>query len=160
MRTGIGYDIHKFIKGEELILGGVKIDYKKGLQGHSDADVLVHSLCDALLGAAALGDIGTLFPDTDEKYKDANSLDLLKEVIKRIGNKKYEVNNIDSTLICETPNLNKYRKEMIKNLSDIINIPLYDINIKFTTNEGLDSLGKGESIACLAVATLVPSTDY
>jgi 2-C-methyl-D-erythritol 2,4-cyclodiphosphate synthase len=162
MRTGIGYDIHKLTKDRKLILGGVNIDFNLGLAGHSDADVLIHSICDALLGAAALGDIGYHFPDTDEKYKGASSIELLKEVKGKIKSKNYEVNNIDATIICEQPKLSGYIKEMILNIAQALEVPEYDINIKATTNEKLGTLGREEGIASMAVATIIstPNVEF
>lgn len=159
MRTGIGYDIHRLVKGRRLILGGVEIEYEFGLEGHSDADVVVHSICDALLGAASLGDIGTYFPDTDKSYKDIDSLKLLKKVKKMINGKKFEVNNVDVTIICEKPNLSHYTSKMIDNISSSLAIPEYDVNVKVTTNEKMGPVGKGEAIVTLAVAAIVPAPD-
>ncbi len=154
MRTGIGYDIHKLVKGRALILGGVKIKYEKGLMGHSDADVVIHSICDALLGAASLGDIGKHFPPTDEKYKNIFSLELLKNVHKKIKEKNYEVNNIDVTIICESPTLSDWTKSMCQNISNALNVTEENISIKATTNEGLGAIGKGKAISAFAVATI------
>ncbi|MFC2062034.1 2-C-methyl-D-erythritol 2,4-cyclodiphosphate synthase [Elusimicrobiota bacterium] len=160
MRTGIGYDIHKLVKGRKLVLGGVELESELGLEGHSDADVVVHSVCDALLGAASLGDIGIHFPDTDNSYKDVLSLKLLQEVKNMINGKNYEVNNIDITIICEKPRLSGYAEDMVRNISETLDMPKYDVNIKTTTNEGLGPVGKGEAIASMAVVTIIPTTDY
>ncbi len=160
MRTGIGYDIHKLESGRELVLGGQTIKYKKGLLGYSDADVVYHSLCDAILGAASLGDIGKHFPDSDPAYKDIDSGVLLKEVGGMIENKKYEVNNIDITIIAEKPELSTYIPGMIKNIAEILNIHKSDVNIKATTNEGLGPEGEKKAISAITVATIIPSSNY
>ncbi|MGM0441037.1 MAG: 2-C-methyl-D-erythritol 2,4-cyclodiphosphate synthase [Elusimicrobiota bacterium] len=160
MRTGIGYDIHGLEEGEELILGGVKIDYSKGLVGHSDADVLSHAVADALLGAAGLEDIGKHFPDTAEKYKDISSLKLLKKVKEKIETVNYEVNNIDITLICERPRLDKYTPDMVENIASALEVPDYDINVKVTTNEGFGAVGHKKAISCLSVVTIIPVPGY
>ena len=154
MRVGIGYDIHRLVKGRALILGGVDIPYTKGLMGHSDADVLIHAVCDALLGAAALGDIGQHFPDTDKRYKGISSMKLLKEVKALIGSKKYKIVNIDSTIIAQEPKVMPFKDEMIANIAGALKIGRGDINIKATTNEGIDEIGKKKAIACYAVAML------
>jgi 2-C-methyl-D-erythritol 2,4-cyclodiphosphate synthase len=160
MRTGIGYDIHGLVKNRKLVLGGVEIDFELGLAGHSDADVVIHSICDAILGAGALGDIGKHFPDTDEKYKDVSSLKLLCEVKEKINNINYGVNNIDVTIICEKPKLLDYIEQMRKELSSALDVPTGDINIKATTNEKFGSIGKGEAIAAVSVATIIPIPKY
>lgn len=154
MLAGIGYDVHKLKKGRKLILGGVNIAHNKGLLGHSDADVLTHAVMDALLGAAGLSDIGHLFPNTDKRYKNADSLKLLAEVVKLLSAKKMSVNNIDTTLICEAPKISPHIKEMKKNYTRVIKLPAGRVAIKATTNEGLGFLGRGEGIAALCVATL------
>ncbi len=154
MRIGIGYDVHRLVEDRDLILGGVKIPFEKGLLGHSDADVLLHAISDALLGAANLGDIGVLFPDNDEKYKNANSLLLLKEVVEKVREKGYEIENIDSIIIAEKPKMRKYISEMCENISNTCDIPLDRISIKATTEEGLGFSGKGEGIAAKAIALL------
>ena len=150
-RIGIGYDIHKLTEGRKLIIGGVEIPFEKGLLGHSDADVLVHAIIDALLGAIALPDIGTLFPDTDSKYKDANSIELLKEVNKSILKKNYCINNIDTNIITQLPKMMPYIPKMKEVLSNALNISVEDISIKAKTKEGLDSTGEGRSIEAQAV---------
>ncbi|CCJ34343.1 2-C-methyl-D-erythritol 2,4-cyclodiphosphate synthase [Caloramator australicus] len=155
MRIGHGYDVHRLVEGRKLILGGVEIPYEKGLLGHSDADVLVHAIMDAILGAAALGDIGRHFPDTDEKFKDADSLKLLKEVKKLIELKGYSLSNIDATIIAQKPKLMPYIEKMRENISKTLNISIDDINIKATTEEGLGFTGSGEGISVHAVALLV-----
>ncbi len=153
-RVGIGYDSHRFSESRALYIGGVKIPYKFGLEGHSDADVLIHALIDALLGAAALGDIGTLFPDTEEKYQNIRSSILLEEALKRVHNDGWNIENIDATVIAEEPQLMPFIQEINENLSKIIDINLNKINVKATTNEGMGFIGRKEGIAALAVALL------
>jgi 2-C-methyl-D-erythritol 2,4-cyclodiphosphate synthase len=148
MRVGIGYDSHRYEPGRRLVLGGVEIDHDRGLVGHSDADVLTHAVIDALLGAAGLGDLGTQFPDDDERWRDADSLDLLRTVL---GQLPGFVANVDATLVCEAPRLGTYRGEMERNLSTILGAPA---SVKATTNEGMGWVGRGEGIACLAVALI------
>lgn len=154
MRIGIGYDIHRLVKGRPLILGGARIPYRKGLKGHSDADVVIHAICDALLGAAGLDDIGQLFPNTAARYKRISSLKLLKAVNILISSKRYKIKNIDSVIIAEEPKIAPFKKEMIKNVSQVLKIKKEDINIKATTNEGVGEVGKKEAVACYAVAML------
>jgi 2-C-methyl-D-erythritol 2,4-cyclodiphosphate synthase len=154
MFTGIGYDVHKLVKGRKLILGGVNIPHIKGLLGHSDADVLIHAAMDALLGAAGLSDIGHLFPNNDPKYKNADSIALLKEVVKVLASKKLTVNNIDISLICEKPKIAPHIAEMKKNLSAALKLPAARIGIKATTNEGMGFLGRGEGIAAFSTCSL------
>jgi len=153
MRVGIGYDIHRLVEGRKLIIGGVEIPFEKGLLGHSDADVLVHSICDALLGAMELGDIGKHFPDTDEKYKGISSMKLLKEVMEKIKKGNFKIVNIDTNIIAEKPRLLPYIEEMKKNLRKILGKDV-SINIKARTNEGLGEIGKGEAIASQAIVLL------
>lgn len=153
MRVGIGYDIHQLVKGRKLIIGGVEIPFEKGLLGYSDADVLVHSICDALLGAMGLGDIGQHFPDTDEKYKGISSMKLLKEVMEKIKKEKFKIVNIDANIIAEKPRLLPYIEEMKKNLKKILGKDV-SVNIKARTNEGLGEIGRGEAIASQAIALL------
>ena len=153
MRVGIGYDIHRLVKGRKLIIGGVEIPFEKGLLGHSDADVLVHSICDALLGAMGLGDIGQHFPDTDEKYKGISSMKLLKEVMEKIKKEKFKIVNIDANIIAEKPRLLPYIEEMKKNLKKILGKDV-SVNIKARTNEGLGEIGRGEAIASQAIVLL------
>jgi len=145
-RVGIGYDVHRFAAGRRLVLGGVEIPHEVGLEGHSDADVLTHAVIDALLGAAGLGDLGTLFPQDDERWQDAHSLDLLSVTL---GNLYGRVSNVDATLICEAPRIGPHRAEMERNLADALSAP---VSVKATTNEGMGSIGRGEGIACIAVA--------
>lgn len=155
MRIGHGYDVHRLVEGRKLILGGVEIPYVKGLLGHSDADVLVHAIMDAVLGAAALGDIGRHFPDTDEKFKGADSLKLLEEVKKLIDIKGYFISNIDATIIAQKPKLMPYIEKMRENISKTLEINIDCINIKATTEEGLGFTGSGEGIAAHAVVLLM-----
>ncbi|MCR5345845.1 MAG: 2-C-methyl-D-erythritol 2,4-cyclodiphosphate synthase [Lachnospiraceae bacterium] len=154
MRIGSGYDVHKLVSGRDLILGGVKIEYELGLLGHSDADVLTHAIMDALLGAAASYDIGYHFPDTDEKYKGADSLKLLSCVKNIIEEKGYRVSNIDATIIAEKPKLRPYIDEMRKNIADTLKIDIDRVSIKATTEEGLGFTGRREGIAANAVCIL------
>ena len=154
MRIGHGYDVHRLVEGRKLILGGVHIEYEKGLLGHSDADVLVHAVCDALLGAAALGDIGVLFPDTDPEYKDADSLLLLKEVCGILRKNGYEIENIDSTVIAQNPKLRPYIDEMRAVISAYAGVDIDAVSVKATTEEGLGFTGDGSGIAAHAVCLI------
>lgn len=154
MRIGHGYDVHKLTENRNLILGGVNIPWSKGLLGHSDADVLLHAVMDALLGAAALGDIGKLFPDTDEAYKDADSIELLKSVCKRIKEKGYEIVNIDSTVIAQKPKLKPYIEEMRNNIAAACKINIDNVNVKATTEEHLGFTGREEGISAHAVCII------
>lgn len=154
-RTGIGYDIHKLEEGRNLIIGGVKIPYEKGLLGHSDADVLIHAIIDAMLGASALPDIGTLFPDTDSKYKDANSVELLKKVYSLIKEKGYTINNLDSNIIAQAPKMMPYIPKMKEVLAPILELNLEDISIKAKTKENLDAVGEKKAIEAQAVVLLI-----
>ncbi len=154
MRIGHGYDVHKLVVDRPLILGGVTIPYEKGLLGHSDADVLLHAVADALLGAAALGDIGKLFPDTDDAYLGANSLDLLREVVSHVGDAGYVVGNIDATIIAQRPKMAQYIDNMRQNIAIACNIPIDAVNVKATTEEGLGFTGSGEGIAAHAVCLI------
>lgn len=154
MRIGHGYDVHRLVFGRKLIIGGVNIPYEKGLDGHSDADVLLHAICDALLGAAALGDIGKHFPDTDERYKGINSLFLLEEVSKLLEQNGYSVINIDSTIIAQAPKISSYIDEMVNNISASLNIKPENISVKATTEEHLGFTGAGEGIASHAVCII------
>ncbi len=148
MSVGIGYDSHRFAEGRPLILGGVEIEHERGLSGHSDADVLTHAVIDALLGAAGGGDIGTLFPDDDERWRDADSVDLLRTAVGTIGGR---ILNIDATLICEAPRLAAHRAEMERILAEATSAR---VSVKATTNEGMGWIGRGEGIACIAVASV------
>lgn len=153
-KIGLGYDIHRLVEDRDLIIGGVKIPYEKGLLGHSDADVLIHAIIDALLGAANLADIGTLFPDTDPKYKDANSIMLLKNVIKLVKEKGYKINNIDSNIIAQAPKMMPHIPEMKTTLAKAMNIDIESISIKAKTKEKLDSVGEKLAIETNAVVLL------
>ncbi len=146
--TGIGYDSHRFAKGRRLILGGVEIPHDQGLAGHSDADVLTHAVIDAILGAAGLGDIGTLFPDTDPTWENADSIELLRTVV---GMMRGPVLNIDATVICEQPKLGSHREAISRRLAEVASAR---VNVKATTNEGMGWIGRGEGIACMATATI------
>lgn len=154
MRIGTGYDVHRLVKGRELILGGVKIPYEEGLLGHSDADVLLHAIMDALLGAAALGDIGLHFPDTDEKYKGASSLKLLADVGKLLEEHCFMIENIDATIIAQTPKMRPYIEQMRVNIADVLQLDCSQINVKATTEEGLGFTGRKEGISAQAVCIL------
>lgn len=154
-RIGLGHDIHALAENRDLWLGGVKIPYKLGLMGHSDADALIHAIIDALLGALALEDIGQLFPDTDKAYKNISSVKLLKEVVSRVEQKNYGVGNIDCIIHCEAPKIAPYRAEIKKVLSGVLKISENQISIKAGTNEGFGAVGKGLAIECEAVAMLV-----
>lgn len=154
MRVGLGYDVHKLTEGRDLILGGVKIPYEKGLLGHSDADVLLHAIMDALLGAAALGDIGKHFPDTDERYRGISSMELLKHVGKLLEEKLYLIENIDATIIAQRPKMLPYIEQMRENIAEVLGLEKEQINIKATTEEGLGFTGSGEGISSQAVCML------
>lgn len=154
MRIGHGYDVHRLVPGRDLILGGVKIPYELGLDGHSDADVLLHAVMDALLGAAALRDIGYHFPDTDPAYKGANSMELLRQVGRKITAAGYRVGNIDVTMIAQRPKLKDYIPQMTQNIGEDLGIELSRINIKATTEEHLGFTGSGEGMSCHAVCLL------
>jgi 2-C-methyl-D-erythritol 2,4-cyclodiphosphate synthase len=148
MSVGIGYDSHRFAEGRPLILGGVEVEHERGLSGHSDADVLTHAVIDALLGAAGRGDIGTLFPDDEERWRNANSIDMLSTVVGTIGGR---ILNIDATVVCEEPRLGPHRAEMERTLA---NATSARVSVKATTNEGMGWIGRGEGIACIAVASV------
>ena len=152
MRVGIGYDVHPLVAGRPLVLGGVTVAFERGLRGHSDADVLVHAIMDALLGAAALKDIGTHFPDTDPQYKDISSITLLKRVGDMLRNGGFRIENIDATIICEQPRLVDYIDEMCRNISAVLGITKEQVSVKATTSAGLGFLGEGRGIATHAVA--------
>ena len=154
MRIGHGYDVHRLVEGRDLILGGVKIGYEKGLLGHSDADVLLHAVSDALLGAAGLGDIGRHFPDTDPKYKGADSLELLRQVYRKITEKGYRVGNIDVTMIAQRPKLKDYIPQMQANIAAAVGTSPDRVNVKATTEEKLGFTGTGEGMSCHAVCLL------
>lgn len=154
MRVGNGYDVHRLVEGRKLFMGGVDIPHEKGLLGHSDADVLLHAVCDALLGAAGLGDIGRHFPDTDERYKGIASLKLLGEVHRLLGAKGMRVNNIDATIVAERPKMAPHIPLMIGNIAAAVEVEPQVVNIKATTTEGLGFTGRGEGIAAYAVCTI------
>ena len=154
MRIGHGYDVHRLVEGRKLILGGVEIPFEKGLLGHSDADVLTHAVMDALLGAAAMGDIGKLFPDTDPAYAGADSIELLRTVISRVGEKGYRVGNVDATVIAQRPKLSPYIEEMRGILAAACGVAVDQVNVKATTEEHLGFTGSGEGIAAHAVCLL------
>lgn len=160
MRIGTGYDVHRLTEGRKLILGGVEIPYEKGLMGHSDADVLLHAIMDALLGAAALGDIGKHFPDTDEAYKGISSIRLLEKVGELVEKELYAVSNIDATIIAQRPKLAPYIEEMRDHVADALKIEKSQVNIKATTEEGLGFTGSGEGIAAQAAALLDTFANY
>jgi 2-C-methyl-D-erythritol 2,4-cyclodiphosphate synthase len=155
MRIGTGYDVHKLVEDRKLILGGVEIPYEKGLLGHSDADVLIHAVMDAILGAAALGDIGQHFPDSDDAYKGISSILLLQKVAELIKKEGYEIANIDSTIIAQRPKLAKFIPEMRENMAKALGIDISQINVKATTEEGLGFTGEGLGIASQAICLLM-----
>jgi 2-C-methyl-D-erythritol 2,4-cyclodiphosphate synthase len=148
MSVGIGYDSHRFAEGRRLVLGGVEVEHPRGLAGHSDADVLTHAVIDALLGAAGKGDIGTLFPDDEERWRDADSIDLLRTVVGTVSGR---IVNVDATLVCEEPRIGPLRAEMERVLSEATSAR---VSVKATTNEGMGWIGRGEGIACIAVASV------
>ena len=154
-KVGIGYDIHRLVEERDLIIGGVKIPYEKGLLGHSDADVLVHAIIDALLGAAGLEDIGTLFPDTDPKYKNADSIKLLEQVLEKVSEKGFKINNIDSNIIAQAPKMMPYIPLMKERLANVLNLETENISIKAKTKEKLDSVGEGLAIEANAVVLII-----
>ena len=156
MRIGHGYDVHRLVEGRTLILGGVRVPFEKGLDGHSDADVLTHAVMDALLGAAALGDIGKLFPDTDDRYLGADSIALLREVDRRLTEAGYRLGNLDVTVIAQRPKLAPYINQMRQNLAAALRTELQNISVKATTEEHLGFTGSGEGIAAHAVCLLEP----
>ena len=160
MRVGMGYDVHKLVEGRKLIIGGVEISYEKGLLGHSDADVLVHAIMDALLGAAALGDIGQHFPDTDEKYKGADSIMLLKEVGKMLDKENFIIENIDATIIAQRPKMAPHIMSMRENIAGALGIQLNQVNVKATTEEGLGFTGSGEGISSQAICSISSVANY
>ena len=155
MRVGIGYDVHKLVENRKLILGGVEIEHDKGLLGHSDADVLVHAMMDSILGALALGDIGKHFPDTDSKYKGADSIKLLEFVNNLIESKGYKVNNIDSILVAQAPKMAPHILKMRENVSKAMNIDIDCVSIKATTEEGLGFTGNKQGISCQSICSLI-----
>ena len=154
MRVGMGYDVHKLVEGRKLILGGVEIPYEKGLLGHSDADVMLHAVMDALLGAAALGDIGLHFPDTDPKYKGASSIKLLEHVGRLLEENGYVIENIDATIIAQRPKMRPHIDQMRENMAKALKIDVDQINVKATTEEGLGFTGSGEGISSQAICAI------
>ena len=154
MRIGQGFDIHALVENRKLIIGGVEIPYKKGLSGHSDADVLLHAICDALIGAAALGDIGAHFPDEDPRYKGIDSRKLLREVGKLLTENGWRIINIDATVIAEAPKMAPHIPEMVKNISQDLAIDVNDVNVKAKTNEKLGYIGRGDGIVAEAIASI------
>lgn len=151
MRIGIGYDVHAFVAGRTLLLGGIEISFPLGLQGHSDADVLLHAVCDALLGAIGEGDIGKHFPDTDPQYKDIRSTVLLKRVIVKVREKGFHLVNMDATIVAQKPKLSEFIPRMVKQMAEVFEVDPSKINVKATTTEGLGFAGRGEGIAAYAV---------
>ena len=160
MRIGSGYDVHKLAEGRKMIIGGVDIPYEKGLLGHSDADVLVHAIMDALLGAAALGDIGKHFPDTDDKYKGISSIELLKHVKKLLEDKRYIIENIDATIVAQKPKMAPHIPMMICNIAEALEINVDQVNVKATTEEGLGFTGEQLGISSSAVCLLTTAQNY
>ncbi len=154
MRVGMGYDVHRLVPDRKLILGGVEIEYELGLLGHSDADCLLHAIMDALLGAAAMGDIGKHFPDTDQRFKGADSAVLMQEVAKMLADAGYKVGNIDATIIAQRPKMAPHIEKMRERIADILGIDISRINVKATTEEGLGFTGEGLGISCQAIALL------
>lgn len=157
MRSGIGFDTHRLVPGRPLVIGGVEVPFELGLEGHSDADVLAHAVTDALLGAAALGDIGRHFPDSDERWRGADSIALLFAAAELVREAGFEPVNVDATVICERPLLGEYREQMEDRLAGAVGLTDRDVNVKFTRGEGMGYLGRGEGIAVLATAALAPT---
>lgn len=153
-RIGIGYDIHRLVEGRKLVLGGVEIPFEKGLLGHSDSDVLTHAICDALLGAAALGDIGTHFPDSDPRWAGASSLDFLARVVELVTERGYRVANVDATVMAERPKLMPHIEAIRESVASVLRIDVDQVNVKAKTNEGLESVGRNEAMAAQAVVLI------
>lgn len=160
MRVGMGYDVHKLVEGRKLIIGGVNIPYEKGLLGHSDADVLTHAIMDALLGAAAMGDIGKHFPDNDERYEGADSIMLLRHVKRMLGEKQYLIANIDATIIAQKPKMASFIPDMVQTIAEALSLSENQVNIKATTEEGLGFTGSGEGISSHAICLLETVANY
>lgn len=160
MRVGLGYDVHKLVEGRDLILGGVKIPYEKGLLGHSDADVMIHAVMDALLGAAALGDIGKHFPDTDKRYKGIDSMELLKHVGELLEEHLYVIENIDATIIAQRPKMAPHIQKMRENIAQVLGIEVDQVSVKATTEEGLGFTGTGEGISAQAICAIEKITNF
>ncbi|MFH1190005.1 MAG: 2-C-methyl-D-erythritol 2,4-cyclodiphosphate synthase [Candidatus Omnitrophota bacterium] len=154
MRAGIGYDVHRLVKDRRLFLAGVEVPYAKGLLGHSDGDIVMHSIADAILGALALGDIGTHFPNTDPQYKDISSGELVKTVVALAAEKGFIVNNVDTMILAEDPKLYPFRERMVEALAKVLSVNKDRVSVKATTGEGVGSIGKGEAMAAYAVVTL------
>ncbi len=154
MRIGMGHDVHRLVTGRKLVLGGVEVPFEKGLLGHSDADVLVHAICDALLGAAGLGDIGEHFPDTDPDFKDIRSIKLLERTCRMLKDKGYSVTNMDSTIFAQNPKLSSFKKEMLENIAHAVETGAENVNIKATTTEGLGMIGEGDGIGAMCVVLI------
>jgi 2-C-methyl-D-erythritol 2,4-cyclodiphosphate synthase len=154
IRTGIGYDRHRLVAGRRLVLGGVELQSERGLEGHSDADVLTHAVIDALLGAAALGDIGQHFPDTDERYRDASSIELLRQTVDNLAARGYAIENVDATVMLERPHVSSVRDEIRSSLADALRVPVERVSVKATRGEGMGFVGREEGAAALAVATV------
>jgi len=153
--TGIGYDLHRLVEGRKLVVGGITVPFEKGSEGHSDGDVLAHAICDALLGAAGLGDIGSHFPDTDPKWKGASSLTFLEHIRDLLAGRRFEIVHMDAVIICERPKLGPHFPVMRAVLAKTLGIGSEQINLKAKTNEGVDAIGRGEAIAAYAIATLM-----
>ena len=153
-RTGIGYDSHRFAAGRRLVLGGVQVPHAQGLDGHSDADVLAHAVIDALLGAAGLGDIGEHFPNTDERFRDADSMELLQSALSSVRRAGFQVVNVDCTVVMEAPNLSPHRAAIRERLAEALGLPPASVNVKASTGEGMGFVGRGEGVGALAVASL------
>ncbi|MBI3067683.1 MAG: 2-C-methyl-D-erythritol 2,4-cyclodiphosphate synthase [Betaproteobacteria bacterium] len=156
MRIGQGFDVHALVTGRRLVVGGVEIPFEKGLAGHSDADVLLHAICDALIGAAGLGDIGRLFPDDDPRYKDTDSRGLLREVARRLSARGFRVVNVDATIIAEAPRMAPHVPAMVANIAADLGVAAADVNVKAKTGERLGFIGRGEGVAAQAVALIAP----
>ena len=154
MRVGLGYDVHPLVEGRDLILGGVKIPYKRGLKGHSDSDVILHAVCDALLGAAAQGDIGQQFPDTDQQFKGISSLELLKRTNQIIAESGFKINNIDITLVLEEPRIGPFREQMQANIAKALSIDPDQVGVKATTSEGMGFVGLGQGAAAYCICSI------
>lgn len=159
MRVGMGYDVHRLVEGRDLILGGVSIPYERGLLGHSDADVLLHAIMDALLGAAALGDIGKHFPDTDDAYKGASSIELLRQVGGMLEDACFMIENIDATIIAQRPKMREHIPKMEENIAEALGLEKDQVNVKATTEEGLGFTGQGDGISSQAICSLVSMFD-
>ncbi|MBO5088762.1 MAG: 2-C-methyl-D-erythritol 2,4-cyclodiphosphate synthase [Lachnospiraceae bacterium] len=160
MRVGMGYDVHKLVEGRKLILGGVNVPYEKGLLGHSDADVLTHAIMDALLGAAALGDIGRHFPDTDERFKGADSIELLRHVKKLLDENMYVIGNVDATIIAQRPKLAPFIPDMVTTIAEALEVSESQVNIKATTEEGMGFTGTGDGMSSQAICLLETVGNY